>query len=211
MDKTDLATRQKILDAALKQFAHCGYAGASVQAIVDSARVTKPTLYYYFPDKAKLFQALVHQAHDERYSLLQEAVHRAPDVKEQLVEILTVMFDFLRGNRELMRLAFATAFAAPGEVPEKMGVSEKCDRNFEFVHKIIKRGLKEKIFDARFDSRDLAYGFYGQINSYSMAHLIMPDKKLNRATAERIVELFLAGAGAKIKKNAVKKIEVKKT
>jgi len=30
-----------------------------------------------------------------------------------------------------------------------------------------------------------------------MAHLLMPDCKLNRQTAQRIVQLFLAGASAK--------------
>ena len=60
-------TRQQILQAALKRFANSGYAATSVQQIVDDAQVSKPALYYYFRDKAGLFQALVHEAHDERY------------------------------------------------------------------------------------------------------------------------------------------------
>src|SRR5215471_6978331 len=55
-------TRKHILNAALKRFARCGYAAASVQQIVTDAGVSKPALYYYFPDKAALFQALVDQA-----------------------------------------------------------------------------------------------------------------------------------------------------
>ena len=70
-------TRQEILRAALKRFAHGGYAATSVQQIVSDAKVSKPTLYYYFADKAELFQALVHEAHDERYRLLREAAARA--------------------------------------------------------------------------------------------------------------------------------------
>ena len=61
----DSATRRRILKAALRRFAHCGYAAASVQQIVDDAKVSKPTLYYYFKDKVGLFQALVDEAHDE--------------------------------------------------------------------------------------------------------------------------------------------------
>jgi AcrR family transcriptional regulator len=52
-------TRQHILRAALRHFANSGYAAASVQQIVDDARVSKPALYYHFKDKAGLFQALV--------------------------------------------------------------------------------------------------------------------------------------------------------
>ena len=61
-------TRQHILRAALKHFANSGYAAASVQEIVDDARVSKPALYYYFQDKAGLFQALVDEAHDEAHA-----------------------------------------------------------------------------------------------------------------------------------------------
>ena len=50
-------TRRDILRAALKRFANCGYAAASVQQIVGDAKVSKPTLYYYFSDKAALFEA----------------------------------------------------------------------------------------------------------------------------------------------------------
>jgi membrane fusion protein (multidrug efflux system) len=66
MAKVDSSTRDKSLHSALKIFADCGYAASSVEAIVDAARVTKPTLYYYFQSKAGLFQALIDLAHDER-------------------------------------------------------------------------------------------------------------------------------------------------
>src|SRR5215467_12699580 len=98
-------TRQQILHAALKRFAHSGYSAASVQQIVDDAKVSKPALYYYFTDKAGLFQALVDEAHDERLRLMQAAVGRKSDLKGQLVEIFTASFDYLQKNRELMRIA----------------------------------------------------------------------------------------------------------
>ena len=190
-------TRGEILHAALKRFAHSGYAAASVQQIVDDAKVSKPALYYYFGDKAGLFQALVDAAHDERLRLMQAAVTRGKDLKAQLVEIFTASFDFLQKNRELMRIAFATAFAAPGEMPEGLRYSEKCERNFEFINALMKKALSAGELDKRFDSRELAFGLYAQLNSYMISQLLMPDCRLNRDTARRIVELFLAGAAAK--------------
>lgn len=194
MQTADSDTRQQVLQAALKKFADCGYEGASVQDIVEAAKVTKPTLYYYFGNKAELYQALVDYAHDERFRLMQAAAERGRTVAEKLVGILTALFEFLQENRDLMRIAFATAFAAPGEVPAGVRYLEKCSRNFEFIHALIKRGQSSGELDGRFDSKELAFGIYGQLNMYVMAHLLMPDCKLNRQTAERIVELFLAGA-----------------
>lgn len=195
--RTHSDTRQHILQAALKCFAHCGYAATSVQEIVNRAKVSKPALYYYFRDKAGLFQALVDQAHDERYALMQAAVANAKDFRSQLVELLASLFEFLRQNRELMRIAFATAFAAPGEVPEGLRYTAKCERNFEFIHSLMKQALADGVVDRRFDSLELAFGFYGQMNFHIVAHLMTPEFRLDRALAERIVELFLAGAAGK--------------
>jgi AcrR family transcriptional regulator len=194
MQTSDSDTRRQVLQAALKKFADCGYEGASVQDIVEAAKVTKPTLYYYFGNKAELYQALVDYAHDERFRLMQAAAEHGRTVAEKLAGILTALFEFLQENRDLMRIAFATAFAAPGEVPAGVRYLEKCSRNFEFIHALIKRGQSDGELDRRFDSKELAFGIYGQLNIYVMAHLLMPDCKLNRQTAERIVELFLAGA-----------------
>ena len=194
---TDSNTRQQVLQAALKKFADCGYEGTSVQDIVEAAQVTKPTLYYYFGNKAELYQALVDYAHDERRRLMQAAAQRGDALADKLVEILAAVFDFLQNNRDLMRIAFATAFAAPGELPAEIHYAEKCSRNFELIHELIRRGQAAGELDRRFDSKELAFGIYGQLNIYVMAHLLMPDCKLNRQTAERIVKLFLAGAGAK--------------
>ena len=141
MDKLDSQTRGKILRSALKHFAECGYAGASVQAIVDAARVTKPTLYYYFKSKAGLFQALIDWAHDERYRLMCEASEGVGELSSQLTEVLAALFEFINGNRSLMRIAFATAFSARGEIPAEIRYVDKCERNFEFIHALIRRGV----------------------------------------------------------------------
>ncbi len=199
-------TRQDILRAALKRFAHGGYAATSVQQIVDDARASKPTLYYYFTDKADLFQSLVNEAHDERYRRMQTAVDRAKDARSQLVEILAVLFDYFRENRELMRISLATAFASPGEVPSGFNCSDRCERNFEFVHSVIKKGLARGELNRRFDSRKLAFGFYGQANAYLMMHLLERESNLDRKMAERIVDLFFSGAAASKPSNKKKSV-----
>lgn len=190
-------TRQDILRAALKRFAHSGYSAASVQQIVSDAKVSKPTLYYYFSDKAALFEALVHEAHDERYRLMTEAAARAKDIRSQLLEILNVLFEYFAENRELMRISLATAFASPGEMPSSLKYADRCERNFEFVHSLMKAALKRGELNQNFDSQELAFGFYGQANAYLMTHLLKPESKLDRRQAERVVDLFMAGAGQK--------------
>lgn len=192
-------TRRQILRAALKRFAHSGYAASSVQHIVDDARISKPALYYHFKDKAGLFQALVHEAHGERYRLLQEAAMRGKNIREQLEGMLTILFDYVGKNRELMRISFATMFAAPGEIPENLCYADKCERNFEFVHSLIKDAQKRGELSKGFDTREMAFGIYGLTNFYLVSHLVERNFKPDRKATKRIVELFLNGAAARKK------------
>jgi AcrR family transcriptional regulator len=52
-------TRRLILDAALKEFAARGFAGARVDVIARRAAVNKRMLYHYFRDKNGLFKAVL--------------------------------------------------------------------------------------------------------------------------------------------------------
>ena len=55
----DAAVRDRILAAALREFADRGYDGASTSAIARTARVTQPMVHYYFNSKAELWRATV--------------------------------------------------------------------------------------------------------------------------------------------------------
>ena len=193
-DNRDNKARRHILRAALKQFADRGYSGASVQKIVDDAKVTKPTLYYYFKSKAGLYQALLDWAYNERYQLMQEAVEGKTGLVEQLVAILTSMFEFLKQNRALMRIAFATAFASPGELPPKLEYMEKGQRNFDFIHSLIKEAQAGGELTDKFNSDELTRGIYGMFSLHVMGYLVDPRQQLDAQKAKRIVELFLEGA-----------------
>lgn len=178
----------------MRRFADCGYAAASVQEIVDAAAVTKPTLYYYFPSKARLYAALVEQAHDERYRLMREAAEAGGNVARRLEAILTAVFAFARKNQDLMRLAFATAFAAPGEVPRQVRRLSRARRNFNLVRTLVAEGQASGELNPAFDRDALALGIYGQLTTHIMVQLFRPQARLDRPAARRIVRLFLEGA-----------------
>ena len=59
-------TRERILSAALKEFAAHGFAGARVDAIAYRADINKRMLYHYFGDKEGLFKAVLRRKVAER-------------------------------------------------------------------------------------------------------------------------------------------------
>src|SRR5438034_5653599 len=57
----DSSKRRQILDGARKVFMDLGFDGASMGEIARSAGVSKGTLYVYFTDKNRLFEAIVEE------------------------------------------------------------------------------------------------------------------------------------------------------
>src|SRR5476649_2029106 len=59
-------TRERILAAALQEFAANGFAGARVDVIARRARINKRMLYHYFRHKEGLFRAVLRRKIGER-------------------------------------------------------------------------------------------------------------------------------------------------
>jgi AcrR family transcriptional regulator len=72
-------TKQRILDAALGEFADKGYAGARVRAIADRAGVNSQLISYYFGGKQALYGELIRRWH-EREAAIEEQDLSLPDL-----------------------------------------------------------------------------------------------------------------------------------
>src|SRR5476651_392252 len=125
--------RHRLLEAGLRLFADRGYAGTAVQDIIEAAEVTKPVLYYHFESKGGLFQALIDQAVQERLTLMQAAAPVGKPTITALTDILVALTQFARQNPDLLRLSFAVAFAAPGELPASFRMPAKIAESIAFV------------------------------------------------------------------------------
>ena len=98
-------TRAAILQAATREFAQEGVAGARTDAIARAARVNKALLYYYFKDKEALYGAVV----DQIFSGLSERVHAALNSdlppREKYLAYVGAHFDYIASNPVLPRIA----------------------------------------------------------------------------------------------------------
>jgi AcrR family transcriptional regulator len=67
-------TRERILDAALNVFSNKGYHDTKMDEIVEESETSKGSIYFYFPNKERLFLALVDQFADLLERKVTEAV-----------------------------------------------------------------------------------------------------------------------------------------
>jgi TetR/AcrR family transcriptional regulator len=98
------ATKASILDAALKEFAEQGLAGARMDEIAKAASVNKALLYYYFESKQRLFVGVIQQAFLLITDALRDALSRPANPREKLLAFLDANFEVLAAHPLLARL-----------------------------------------------------------------------------------------------------------
>jgi AcrR family transcriptional regulator len=92
------ATRRRLLDAAAREFAEHGIAGARVDRIATAARSNKAQIYHYFTNKDGLFDAVLSE-------LAQDTLREAPIDPTDLPEYAGRLFDRFVNDPVKERLA----------------------------------------------------------------------------------------------------------
>jgi AcrR family transcriptional regulator len=104
-------TREQILDSSLKLFSDKGFARTSVRDIAQAAGITDAAIYYHFPSKRDLFEALI----EERgFTAALEGLERAEVTigpEEAIPVIATNALEMMYANRDLMKLLMVEAMA----------------------------------------------------------------------------------------------------
>jgi AcrR family transcriptional regulator len=93
--------RERILEAALDVFATKGYHDSRLDDIVETARISKGSIYFHFPNKERLFLALVDQFADLIERRVTEAIEQQPRVGIDRVRaaVVTVLETFGKYRR----------------------------------------------------------------------------------------------------------------
>jgi AcrR family transcriptional regulator len=93
------ATRERILDIALRLFVTQGYDRTSLRQIADEMGFTKAALYYHFASKNEMLLALHLRLHDA-LTVLEEP----PTTVEGWGQAVEILIDELLGRRDLLAL-----------------------------------------------------------------------------------------------------------
>lgn len=192
------------MDVARSQFFKTGYAGTSINSIVDATKFTKPTVYYHFKNKAELFASLVHDAYDRCFEHRQKAVDAQLPASEQLHQAIAADFAFCLATPDLVRFVVALTFALPDD--HSIDLSAIHSRDHEAFRALIEHGISTGEFDC-VNSGDAAIALQGLIAINIMSYLKMghsPDF-LSSARARDVANVLLQGIAVKGKKLVHKK------
>lgn len=115
MDKVD--TKQKLLESAKQEFLTYGFQKASLRNICKNAGVTTGALYFFFADKATLFEALVKDVAEQlmdmlkAHTLQEETTYRKHPLMEPDfdIEFGKELISFYYENQDVGELLFRCA------------------------------------------------------------------------------------------------------
>jgi TetR/AcrR family transcriptional regulator len=182
--------RSRILACALQLFADQGYDAVGVQEVVDTAGITKPTLYHYFGSKQGLLEALLGEHFEQLNRQIREAAVYQHDLPATLRAIVLAYFHYAGEHPIFYRLQLALWFA-----PQKSAAHQAVFRwNYE-QHQIIEQVFLLATKDhGNMRGRHRAYAttMVGMINTY-IGMALNGYAELNETLVSQAVHQFQHG------------------
>jgi AcrR family transcriptional regulator len=119
--------KQLILDTAQRLFSERGYQGTTIDLVVQSAGVSKPTVYSHFPSKQALWQAMLEQA-IEQSERQRAAIMRSDG---NWVEAILAAFGQLAAQPEMLAIFRIMLGEHHKMAPEALQLFDDFERRLE--------------------------------------------------------------------------------
>jgi AcrR family transcriptional regulator len=175
-------SRERILSAALREFASKGFAGARVDAIARRAAINKRMLYHYFGNKEKLFRAVLRQKVAERRAW-------GANLSSDPAERLPFWFKTACEDADWIRLLEWEALQGDGQ--KAIDEDERRAQSADWLRRLRQRQSRGEL-SSQFDARHLALAMqsltmypmaFPQLTRFIMGRTI-DDPKFQKAHAE---------------------------
>lgn len=195
-EERNAASRQRIEESALREFAAFGYAGASVNEICRNGKISKGILYHYFKDKDALYLHCVQACFDALEAYLRKHMQGSQGDLERYFD---ARLRFFRANPLYQKL-FCDAVLTPqphlkDEIYERKASLDAF--NCACLEEILKRERLRP--DLTLQEAVDFYRVYQNFANTNFFPGISGEEELERhhAASKRAIQLFLYGVVAR--------------
>jgi AcrR family transcriptional regulator len=202
------ATRQRILAAAIKEFAAEGYSGARVEAICKRARANPRMIYHYFGDKDGLYvTVLEHVLGDLRSAELKlEVNHVAP--LTGMLQLFNFVHAHFGAHPELIPLLSGENLLRARFLRRSVKAPIVASPLIELIARLLERGVKEGDFRSGIDPLQLyvtmvALSYFHRSNAHTLSVLFRTDlldpswQAEQKRNADQMLTRFLERSSAR--------------
>ena len=170
--------RELIISAALKRFAHFGLGKTTMNEIASDLSLSKPLLYYYFPDKTSLFAAVMDSIIKEIDKEMEAALAKQTNTHKAILFYLDKRQEFVRKYFNLIEYVISTGPELPQNLLEIF--AQARDSEIKKIQAIIKKGIDTGEFsvtDPALTAEILLDALAGmRMNHFAPSRNFYPDK-----------------------------------
>jgi AcrR family transcriptional regulator len=183
----DTEKAKTILDGATQEFMTNGYAATSMNRIASAAKVSKPTLYSYFQDKAGLFVALTERAihRQQMMSRLQDPRSLEEPPNLVLRQLATEILDQFTGAQPFFFL-IRTIIGESGRFPAlaREFVSQTERQNIQVLSQYLANHPQVSVRDPEIAARI----FMGTLIHHIVTQEILSGREVVRVDRDRLID-----------------------
>jgi len=150
----DPAKREKILEAAVREFARHGFKKASIESIAEAAGVGKGTIYLAAETKEDLFYQAVHREVRAWTSETGRLIDPARTAEELLLECAAAGFAYLEERPLVKDLLFGSHNLVLQEFPDRLEQLQQI--GIGNIIEILNIGVRQGRFRAELDVQTVA-------------------------------------------------------
>ncbi len=186
-----VATRQRILDAATREFARLGFGGARVDAIARRAKANKRMIYHYFGNKNRLFLAVLESAYGSIRTAEQALDLEHLEPEDALRTLTEFTWQYYLAHPEFLTLVNSENLHKARHLKQSTRVGEMFSALVEMVRKILQRGVRKGVFRKGIDPVQLnitiaAIGYYYLTNRFTGSIIFKRDLMAPKALKQRL-------------------------
>lgn len=184
------STKSTILTIALDLFALRGYDSVGVQEIVDTAGVTKPTLYHHFGNKRGLLDEIISQYGSKLFEIIQRGTTYNHDLVMNLTMLTREYLAFALSNQAFFRFHLAMLSAAPNNStatayqPLRSGINAQMEQLFA--------NAAQDHGNMKGRERVYSENFQGILRTWALL-VVNKEVELSDESLSRIVHFFMHG------------------
>jgi len=138
------ATKAKILRSAITLFSKNGFDATTVDDIAKESAFNKALIYYYFKNKAGLYETVMSSLFDAIYAEVVESKKYCISAQEELFAFIKTYADYAQTHPYFPALLLRELSDSGAHLPEMMFASMR--RLFVLLSDILRRGEAEGVF-----------------------------------------------------------------
>jgi TetR/AcrR family transcriptional regulator len=184
------ATSDRILEAAIAEFAEHGYAGARIDAIAQRADANMRMLYHYFGSKNEIYLCVLETVF-ERIRLKEQKLNlKSLAPLPAMMKLFDFTYDHFASNPLFIRILINENLLGGRHLSRSVRVSSLSSPLLVAMKEVLRRGEAERVFRRGIDPLQLyvsmvAMSYFHISNGPTLSHLFSANLSAGRWRNER--------------------------